>query len=247
MAQYALKFKFNLKQVIRRLLAFCVSLSLILVSICMLAYLIISYKAAPYIFHNLQDLETITPTKIMVLGAKVYADGRVSPLLQQRLDKAKEAYFYLQEQAKNKQKLNCAACEPEQKELAKQSQQADIKIILSGGKLGPYDEPMAMANYLKACGIALNALILDKAGVNTYHSCRNYLAKYPNEQVLIVTSDYHLERSCYLARHLNIKAYGLAANSRNFGLSTQLYNFFREALSRVKALINVYVNANFAN
>lgn len=234
-------------QAVKRLLAFCVCMLVLCVSICFSAYILINAYSSQYIVKHLQDLETVTIQKIMVLGAQVYSDGTVSPLLRQRLDKAKEAYLYLQQSELQEQRLNCVDCDPSKCKTKRVKKKRNLQIILSGSKDGDYDEPEAMANYLTAQGVAAKALLLDKKGINTYHSCRNYQSKYENETLLIVTSDYHLQRSCYLARHFSIKAYGLAANSRNFSLQTQIYNFLREALSRIKAVINVNISPNFAN
>lgn len=235
----------TLRQTIRRLFAFCVCFFILLVGICLFSFLLVINLSHPYIFNKLQDLETIHPAKIMVLGAKVYADGTVSPLLRQRLDQAKQAYLYLLEKQETKQKLKCGTCESNS--ISASSKPICLKIVLSGGQAGHYDEPAAMANYLEAQGVSASALLLDKDGVNTLRSCQNYLAKYEHEQVLIVTSDYHLPRACFLARQIGLQAYGLSADSSNLNLTTKIFNFCREALSRVKAIINIYLSPNFAN
>lgn len=238
---------FYKKQAVKRLLAFCVCMFVLCIGLCFSAYIIINAYSSQYVIKHLQDLETVSIQKIMVLGARVYSDGTVSPLLRQRLDKAKEAYLYLQKLELQEQGLNCAGCDLSKNKTQRVKKKRNLQIILSGSKDGDYDEPEAMANYLKAQGVSAQDLLLDKNGINTYHSCLNYQSKYGNETLLIVTSDYHLQRSCYLARNFCIKAYGLAANSRNFSLQTQIYNFLREALSRVKAVINVCISPNFAN
>lgn len=242
-----INFVFYKKQAVKRLLAFCVFMLMLGAGTCFSAYLLIKAYSFPYVFDNLQNIDSIPIRKIMVLGALVYKDGTVSPLLKQRLDKAKAAYDYLQQLDRQKQGQYFLSRDSVVGKNKQAKKIKSLQIILSGSKDGGYDEPEAMANYLKAQGISAKILLLDKSGINTYYSCLNYRAKYDTEQVLIVTSDYHLERSCYLARNLGLQAYGLAANSRNFSWRTQTYNFLREALSRIKAIINVYISPNFAN
>ncbi|WP_405079190.1 vancomycin high temperature exclusion protein [Paenibacillus chitinolyticus] len=89
---------------------------------------------------------------IIVLGAKVHPDGRLSDMLKDRMITAAELY---------------------------ESGKAD-KILVSGdhGTLG-YNEVGAMKNFLLERGIAEECIFMDHAGFNTYESMyRIQVGKY---------------------------------------------------------------------
>lgn len=190
--------------------------SLILL-LCFAAYLWINCISERLIVDKLTALTL--PKNILVLGAKVEADGQPSKILRQRLDAAKAAYKYLQMEYGNEFKG---------------------KIIVSGGTFTNYDEPEAMKAYLERQGVDAAVIEMDKQGVNTYHSFRNYVSLHATEALLVVTSAYHLPRACFLAQGLKIPTQGYGALDADHNVATQLYNFVREALSRVKAVLNLY-------
>ena len=78
---------------------------------------------------------------IIVLGASVYADGTLSPILQSRVDAAIQLY-----------KRGVAPV-----------------IVMSGdGREANYNEPSAMKEYAVSCGVSADDVFCDPGGYNTY-------------------------------------------------------------------------------
>jgi vancomycin permeability regulator SanA len=110
----------------------------------------------------------------VVLGNKVYSDGRPSEMLQARLDQAvllyNDGYF---------------------------------KMILVSGATGRerQSEPDVMAHYLYQAGIPSSAIFKDADGTDTFHTARNtarFLKERHLHSVLVVSQYFHMTR-CRLA------------------------------------------------
>jgi SanA protein len=165
--------------------------------------LVVINKANKYI---IKENSSIPKTDvIIVLGAYVFPDGKVSDMLKDRLDTAYELY------EKNK----------------------DIKIIVSGDHgRSDYDEVNTMRKYLEKRGIDTSKIYMDHAGFSTYESIYRAQAIFDVKSAIIVTQDYHLKRAVYIARQKGIKAYGVAADKHHY-LIIQEYKA-REAVARIK-------------
>lgn len=144
---------------------------------------------------------------IVVLGAGVWDNGP-SPMLRDRLDKAIELY----------------------------NEGISKKIIMTGDHgRKDYDEVNAMKEYVVERGIPSSDVFMDHAGFSTYDSM--YRAKYifNAKNIVIVSQEYHLYRSIYIANKLGIKAYGVPAKKIKY--SGQLNRDLREILARDKDFI----------
>jgi len=148
---------------------------------------------------------------IMVLGALVN-DGRPSPTLALRLDRAIELYN--------------AGKAP--------------KIIVSGDHgQKEYNEVCAMKFYLLERGVPRDDIFLDHAGFNTYDSMYRAKAIFGVNTLIITTQQFHISRSVYIARKLGIEAYGYPCTmflnyyNRQYG--------DRESLAKIKAFIDVHI------
>ena len=152
---------------------------------------------------------------IIVLGAKV-SEGSPSLMLKDRLDKAIEIY----------------------------NQNKNIKIIASGDSQNPnvYDEVTVMYNYLVNNGVNHNNIIKDNYGISTYDSIVRMKDIVKEEKTIIVTQKYHLSRSVYTAKELDIDAIGIS--SREYKYFGQLGRDIREILARVKDYVFVKLNIN---
>lgn len=77
------------------------------------------------------------------------------------------------------------------------------KIIVSGGKIGSrkVGEAEGMAKYLVDHGISKNRIIEENKAQNTYQNLK-FSKKWLTGDTMIVTSDFHLYRSLYLAKEL---------------------------------------------
>ena len=141
---------------------------------------------------------------ILVLGAGIWGDSP-SPMLADRLDEAISLY-----------KSGCAP-----------------KIIMSGDHgTKNYDEVNVMKDYAIKNGVPSEDIFMDHAGFSTYDSI--YRAKYIFEadNIIIVTQKYHLFRALYIAKSLNLNAYGINSDPRSYVGRT--FREIREVLARDK-------------
>ena len=125
----------------------------------------------------------------IVLGNEVLADGRPSPRLRARLDKAaalyRDGWF------------------PE--------------VIVSGGVSDSgFDEATVMQRYLVACGVPAEDVHADSAGVNTYMTAKNaaaWMRARGLERACVVSQFYHTPRARLAHRRFGIPAvYSAHAN-----------------------------------
>ena len=148
---------------------------------------------------------------VVVLGCGVNANGEPSHMLYDRIKTGVELY----------QKGLCDA------------------ILMSGDRRedGSYDEVTVMQRCAMEMGVPEEKILLDPYGYSTYESIANLAASYPQKRVLIVTQEYHLYRSLYIAEKLNVEALGVSADLRPY--TKQLYRDVREVLARVKDVYGV--------
>lgn len=195
----------------RLIIALSVGILFSVVSLCLCSYLWIYLQSRRLIHYQIDDVPQATYA--LVLGAKVERDGRPSKILRQRLDAAKLLY--------DGHKVKT--------------------IIVSGGVGEQYDEAEAMRNYLVSEGVSTADIELDKEGTNTYHSCKNYKLRHEDKELIVVTSAYHLPRTAFLAQGLGLRVNAYPAPDLDHNFLTRTYNFVRESLSRVKAVLNLYL------
>jgi len=146
---------------------------------------------------------------ILVLGAGAWGNSP-SPLLGDRLDKGIELY---------------------EKNISN-------KILMSGdhGQI-EYDEVNVMKDYAIEKNIPSSNIFMDHAGFSTYESMYRAKAIFKAKRIVIVTQEYHLYRSLYIAEKLGLEAYGIPAVENNY--AGQYYRDIREVLARNKDFIKV--------
>lgn len=145
---------------------------------------------------------------IIVLGCQVHDDGTPSDMLRDRLDRAIELY----------------------------NSGAASKIIMSGdhGREN-YDEVNTMKKYAVYAGIPEEDVFMDHAGFSTYETIYRARDIFCVKKAIIVTQDYHLYRSLYIADKLGVEAYGVGSD---YHLYTGQFNReVREILARDKDFI----------
>lgn len=141
---------------------------------------------------------------ILVLGAGIRNNGP-SPMLEDRLLTAIELY-----------KNGVAP-----------------KILVSGDHENyNYDEVNVMKNYLKDNGIPSSDIFMDHAGLSTYDSIYRAKKIFKANKVVIVTQKYHLYRSLYIAKSLNLKSIGVSATKKEY--VNQRKRDIREVAARIK-------------
>ena len=112
------------------------------------------------------------------------------------------------------------------------------KIIVSGDHMNKdYDEVNVMKDYLISKDIPSNDIFMDHAGFSTYDSIYRAKHIFDAKKIIIITQEYHLYRALYIAENLNIEAYGIASNPREYyGQTTR---DIREILARTKDYFKV--------
>ena len=147
---------------------------------------------------------------IVVLGAGINWDGSPSAVLKDRLDTA----------------------------IALYNEGVATKIIMSGDHgQEDYDEVNVMKSYAIDEGINSSDIFMDHAGFSTYDSIYRLKEIFEVDKVVIVTQEYHLYRALYIAKELEIEAYGVSANLRDY--PGQFKREVREILARDKDLVKV--------
>lgn len=120
-------------------------------------------------------------------------------------------------------------------------------ILLSGDHgRKEYDEVNSMRNYIlvQNFNIKKEQIFMDHAGFDTYDSMFRAKEIFNIKSAIIVTQDFHINRSVYIARNLGIDAYGFAVNESMYKESIRLNWRVRELLSRVKAFKDVMINSS---
>ena len=145
---------------------------------------------------------------ILVLGAGVIADGRPSPMLEDRLLQG----------------------------IALYKMGASNKLLMSGDNTRKgYDEVNTMKQYALDKGIASEDIFMDHAGISTYDSIYRAKEIFQAENVIIVTQQYHLYRALYISESLGINAYGVSADPRIY-VGQELRDL-REIMARAKDFV----------
>lgn len=149
---------------------------------------------------------------IIVLGCLVLEDGTPSNILKDRLDTGIQLY-----------KNGVAP-----------------KIIMSGDHSSEqYNEVASMKNYAVDAGVVSEDVFMDHAGFSTYETMYRAKEVFNAKKVVIVTQEYHLYRSVYIAEKLGMEAYGVASEYE--------LDETREVLARCKDFMTTIIKPRPAN
>lgn len=113
-------------------------------------------------------------------------------------------------------------------------------IIVSGdNSLFEYNEPREMRRALVQEGIPESAITLDFAGFRTLDSVVRCKEVFGQNNFIIISQQFHIERALFIAKKFKINAIAFAAKSppQRYSFKTQL----REYLARTMAVIDVYI------
>ena len=148
----------------------------------------------------------------IVLGASVYANGNLSPILKDRVDSALELYTA-----------------------------GKVERFLLSGDHGQdnYDEVNSMKDYLNSKGVPDENIFLDHAGFDTYDSMyrANYIFKVEN--AIVVTQNFHLPRALYIADKLGLDYIGFSADKHKYQYIESLER--RETIANMKAFWEILI------
>ena len=147
---------------------------------------------------------------VLVLGAKVLNQNTPCKILETRLNCA---YDYLQ-------------------------QFKDSKVIVSGGKGKdePISESYVMRKVLISYGVRQDRIIMEDSSVNTFQNLKNTRRILGNvDEILIITSNYHLFRSKILARRVGFKKVSLIGS--DVFVESLFKNLVREVFAVMKSIL----------
>ena len=135
-----------------------------------------------------ESVEQVPPRPVaLVLGAGLWPDGSLTPILADRVATAAELY-----RAGKVEKLLCSG---------------DNRRV-------DYNEPQAMKEYAVRLGVAEEDVVLDYAGRRTYDSCYRARAIFGVERLVAVTQRFHTARAVYTCQSLGVDAVAVTANRR---------------------------------
>lgn len=200
------------KKYLRLSLIFVMALFLMVAIVFVIINAVVVGSVGSAVF-DISDIDEIQSAQcVLVLGAKVYSNERLSPILTDRVDYAIAIY---------------------------NAGKAD-KILFSGDHgQTEYDEVNAMMTYAISKGVPKQDIFLDHAGFSTYESLVRAKEVFCVTNVIIVTQKFHISRAVYIAKKLGLNAVGVNSDPRKYMNAN--YDAFRESLARVKDFIFVNV------
>jgi len=160
------------------------------------------------------DISKIPPREtVIILGASVHSDGKLSPILKDRVDTAIKLY---------------------------RSNKVKNFHVTGDHRTEDYNEIAAMVSYLRERGIPQNRITSDHAGLDTYDSMYRAGKLFNIENATVVTQKFHLPRALFISGQLGFNYFGFTADQRAYQTEYRLKQ--REKLANVKALWEVLIN-----
>jgi len=119
---------------------------------------------------------------LVVLGAAVHPGGIPSPTLRRRTEFA-----------------------------GRMLKQRDQDLVIVSGGVGRYPpaEALVMRDILTAAGVAAKRIVLDDRAANTFDTARftrDWLARNPGREVVLITDSFHCPRSLVAFRGMGVRA-----------------------------------------
>lgn len=149
---------------------------------------------------------------VIILGASVHADGKLSPILKDRVDTAIKLY-------KNNKVENF--------------------LVTGDHRSDDYNEVAAMVGYLEQNGVDKDLITSDHAGLDTYDSMYRAGKLFGIKDAIVVTQKFHLPRALFIASNLGFDYMGFPADQRAYQTEYRLKQ--REKLANLKALWEVFL------
>jgi len=135
-------------------------------------------------------VEEVPPRPVaIVLGAGLWPDGSLTPILADRIATAADLYH-----AGIVQKLLCSG---------------DNRFV-------DYNEPQRMLEYAVRLRVPEEDVVLDYAGRRTYDSCYRARAIFGVEQAVVVTQRFHAARALYLCDALGVDGVAVLADRQDY-------------------------------
>jgi SanA protein len=150
----------------------------------------------------------------IVFGAGLRRDGTPTAVLRDRVEIAVQLYF---------------------------NRKVD-KLLMSGSRLDPYNEPESMRNYAIELGVPASAIVQDFAGSSTYDTCYRARDIFRVMDAILVTQGFHLPRALFTCNALGLQAVGVPADQRTYRPFSQFFWGVRETFATLNAYWEVYVS-----
>ena len=144
----------------------------------------------------------------IVPGALVHEDGKMSAMLQARVDRAAELW---------------------------EAGKVDRILVSGDHHTWAYDEPTTMRKELVAQGVPPRVIFQDHAGFDTHATVVRAQEIFGVESAVIVTQGFHMSRALFEADAAGLDATGLTADTQPWGAQGQKSSI-REVFARVKAV-----------
>jgi|CXWK01.1.fsa_nt_gi SanA protein len=146
-----------------------------------------------------QSEEDASGATALLLGASVYSDGRLSPLLEERAKRAIELY---------------------------ESHMVKTILVSGDSRSKQYNEVEPIREYLLDAGVPSADILLDYAGYNTFESVRRAQEEFGITELVVVTQRFHLPRALFVAQGLGVAARGVPAASGQVSFKNYFREFF---------------------
>lgn len=157
----------------------------------------ISWKTAPYIYEEVQDLP-YREVGVVLGTAKYYRTGVINQYYKYRIQGALNAY---------------------------NSGKVDYLLLSGDNAQQNYNEPMTMRKDLIAGGVNPTHIVMDYAGFRTLDSVVRTRKVFDTNDFIIITQRFHCERALFIARYMGIQAQCFAVASPKNILSVRLREF----------------------
>ena len=149
----------------------------------------------------------------IVLGAGLWSDGSLTPVLYDRV--VTGVYLY--------------------------RSRLITKLLMSGYKSArAYNEPEAMRQCAVQLGVPAEDIALDYAGNRTYDSLYRARNLFGIKRAAVVTQRFHLDRALYLCDALGIDAVGVVADRQRYRFLAYQRSRLREVLALLNAWLDIH-------
>lgn len=164
---------------------------------------------ASSIYTDVEDVDHADAA--LVLGARVYTDGRPSRFLRERVEVGVALYL---------------------------AGKVDYLIMSGDGDdSSGFGEPTVMRQAAEEMGVPPEAILEDPLGVDTYSSCVRARDEYGASSVVVATQEFHIPRAVWLCNQAGLAAQGVHPPARP--TSSTAKGNVREVAAVAKAVIDV--------
>lgn len=200
-----------MKKIIKfSLLGFSITLSSCIIVIALAKWQIHSISDA-YIYDSVADIPHCDTALVLGCSPKL-SNGNNNTFYTNRINKAVELY---------------------------QAGKVKNFIVSGDNSRANYDEPTNMKNSLIKKGIPAKNIYCDYAGFRTLDSVVRAKEIFSQNNIIVVSQEFHNRRAIFIAQNKEIQMYGINAKEVVSALSFKTTQ--RENLARVKTLLDIWV------